>query len=94
MSQAALELDHLIGTKPLAATCGALSLHYDQGAGCIAAQRGFNVREIVRIAKNSHVGNSPKYRFLPRYPELVPGAARGIRTPDPVITKGEVLGFA
>jgi hypothetical protein len=51
-------------------------------------ERGIlNVREIVRVAKNSHGGDLPKCPQGPDLSGLFAGAARGIRTPDPVITK-------
>jgi hypothetical protein len=52
----------------------------------------FNVREIVRVAKNSHGGESRECRLVPYCQYFVPGAARGIRTPDPVITKDHAPG--
>jgi hypothetical protein len=44
------------------------------------------VREIVRVAKNSHGGDLPKCPQGPDLSGFIAGAARGIRTPDPVIT--------
>jgi hypothetical protein len=45
-----------------------------------------NVREIVRVAENSHGGDLPKCPQEPDLSGFIAGAARGIRTPDPVIT--------
>jgi hypothetical protein len=45
------------------------------------------VREIVRAAKNSHGGFARKWLYVPCFRGFVAGAARGIRTPDPIITK-------
>ena len=50
---------------------------------------GPNVREIVRVAENSHGAHSSKRRDVPILWGFSAGAARGIRTPDPVITKGK-----
>jgi hypothetical protein len=44
------------------------------------------VREIVRVAENAHGGDLPKRSQDPDLSGLFVGAARGIRTPDPVIT--------
>jgi hypothetical protein len=52
----------------------------------IKAARILNVREIVREAKNSHGGDLPKCPQGPDLSGFIAGAARGIRTPDPVIT--------
>jgi hypothetical protein len=60
------------------AGCGA-----DSHSGSVA-----NVREI----QNSHGGEPPKCRHMPILSEQSGGAARGIRTPDPVITK-DVFGL-
>jgi hypothetical protein len=51
------------------------------------------VRQIVRDAQNSHGGKLPECQLVPCFRGFVAGAARGIRTPDPVITKEESDGL-
>jgi hypothetical protein len=73
--------------------CGGVAEHGKRGCGADSHFGSIaNVREIVRDAKNSHGGGSPKGRLVPILSEESDGAARGIRTPDPVITK-DVLSF-
>jgi hypothetical protein len=51
------------------------------------------VREIVREAKNSHGGDLPKCPQGLDLSGVFAGAARGIRTPDPVITNDVLEGL-
>jgi hypothetical protein len=51
------------------------------------------VREIVRVAKNSHGGDLPKCPQGPDLSGFIAGAARGIRTPDPVITNEQGIDY-
>jgi hypothetical protein len=77
---------HCVRAPNLPLQAGAGRPNRPKGNGSVG-QIALAVREIVRVNKSSHGGEPLKCRLVPCFRGFVAGAARGIRTPDPIITK-------